>query len=349
MKKALYLFSILLSLHLASFNHASAYSWLTINDPQNPWWYNFESVIDSAELTIEPQGIYMEYNLVLTVSSLFKGSYYNDQTEAEPDSLEIHYYFNLPDQAIVNDSWLWIGDTIIKAELMDKWRAYGIYEGIVQRRKDPSVLYKQSSTGYELNVYPLRNNGSRKFKISWLMPTTWGKNTVNCALPMEMLNAAGTKPNLKLNVATGPNWEDPGIAELPQAEFQLENGYKTTTIDLNNNYNNLTLSLKAPYQNGIYLATYQSPEGNNYYQMALLPHQVIDLEASKDIVFVVDYEKDNTNINKKSLLEAIESCIINSSNFIGSFNIVISGVSPKLVSPNWLNASDTNINSTLAK
>jgi len=92
----------------------------------------------------------------------------------------------LPENAIVDDSWLWIGKDIIKAKLMDKWTATGIYEGIVKRRKDPSILMKQSATQYELRVFPLVGNQTRKVKITYLMPITWSKINVAASLPTEV-------------------------------------------------------------------------------------------------------------------------------------------------------------------
>lgn len=63
---------------------------------------------------------------------------------------------------MIIDSWLWIGDEISKAMILDKWTASSIYENIVKRRKDPSILTKMSDLQYELRIFPMAGNEKEK-------------------------------------------------------------------------------------------------------------------------------------------------------------------------------------------
>jgi hypothetical protein len=118
---------------------------------------------------VKPQGIYAEVGLYLHLSA-------RDWGYGQDDQLEIELDFTLPEDAIVIDSWLWVEGKIIRGELMDKWTAAEIYEDIVDRRRDPSILYKHYDNQYELRIYPLIADSYRKVKITYLVPMQWHAN-----------------------------------------------------------------------------------------------------------------------------------------------------------------------------
>lgn len=132
-----------------------SYNKLTVSDPRNSW--NLQTgTIEEASLSVKPRGLYLEYGLYLTFSA--RGTnWYNSS-----DSLEIVLNFDLPANSMIIDSWLWIGDEISKAMILDKWTASSIYENIVKRRKDPSILTKMSDLQYELRIFPMAGNEKEK-------------------------------------------------------------------------------------------------------------------------------------------------------------------------------------------
>jgi hypothetical protein len=119
---------------------------LRVGDPRNSW-QTYQGTIEEASLTVAPKGLFMEYGLTLTFSS--RGTIW---TEVK-DTLEVTLNFDLPENAMITDSWLWFGDDTIKAVILDRWTASSIYESIVQRRRDPSILFKQSVNQYELRIF----------------------------------------------------------------------------------------------------------------------------------------------------------------------------------------------------
>ena len=136
-----------LVLFLSLFYSLSSYGYtsLRVQDPQS--WYGYQGVIDTAVLSIKPKGAYFECGLYLTFSSR---PYLNNY-----DTFEVQLYFDLPEGSIMHDSWLWVGNQVVQARLIDRVKATLTYEGIVQRRKDPSILYKNSATQFELRVFPM--------------------------------------------------------------------------------------------------------------------------------------------------------------------------------------------------
>ncbi len=174
---------------------------LYIRDPQS-WRYG-TGTIEDATISVKPKGIYMEVGLYLTISAKGLNFYGQEQLEVELD-------FTLPEGAIIKDSWLWVGDDIIRGELMDKWTASSIYEDIVNRRRDPSILFKQSGTQYELRIYPLSPTEPRKVKITYLVPAQWTASDVIIPLPNHILNLSYYNLNT-FHVITWPDetWQNP--------------------------------------------------------------------------------------------------------------------------------------------
>ena len=84
---------------------AFCYNQLTVSDARNSW-YSYMGTIEEATLSVSPKGLFMEYGLYLTFSA--RGTNFNQN-----DSVEVVLDFELPQNAIVTDSWLWIGSTIV--------------------------------------------------------------------------------------------------------------------------------------------------------------------------------------------------------------------------------------------
>lgn len=163
--------SILISISLVLMNlfELLAYNQLRVLDPRAQW-RNGPGSIDSATIVAKPKGMYIEYSIYMNLSA-------KNLSFAQSDSLEIVFDFDLPKEAIVTESWLWLNPTtIIKGKLLDVWTASTIYENIVKRRTDPSILKKLGDTYYQLRVFPMNGNSFRKVKITYLMPLTIGNN-----------------------------------------------------------------------------------------------------------------------------------------------------------------------------
>ena len=317
------------------------YNDLKVGDPRNTWWTN-QGTIEKASLTVRPKGLFMEYGLYLTFSS--KGSNWTSQL----DTLEVTLNFDLPENAIVTDSWLWIGDDIIKAKIMDKWTASTIYENIVKRRRDPSILMKQSATQYELRVFPMAGNQTRKVKITYLMPTTWNKNNVISAIPTAILNTSLNKPASFPVVAwTDTTWTNPQIINDQDIKFVAKNDtlfgdYHEAVVPSSKYNQDASLGFNAPLENGIYFSQYQ--QGNEgIYQLAIFPNQFFEAEVSKKAAILIDYDASNTNVTAKELLNIVKNEMLLNLSSKDSFNLLFSNLKITRYSDKWVAASKTNI------
>ena len=323
------LFSIIL-ICAAIFN-VNAWNNLRIIDPMNPW-YDLPSRITQGDITFHPKGTFIEVGMYLTFAT----------DEEEPDSsvqLEAIYNFDLPANAIISDSWLWIESEPEKALILDRWTASAIYEGIVERRRDPSILTKIGPTSYELRVYPLTSNMPRKVKITYLIPANWSSNQVSVPVPLPQL-LVGWQMLEEVSIFTQSDtvWENPVIkadsviefVSYTGSDYPVNMGAVLPLGDLKNT--NYTLAFDSPMENGLFVNHH--PVGDaGYYQLALLPSALLDVDVPKKICFLVDYKG-----SQGRLSPILESTIRNNLSETDSFNIMVSGIEITKASTHWLPA-----------
>ncbi|MCB0752677.1 MAG: hypothetical protein KDC52_14490, partial [Ignavibacteriae bacterium] len=267
------------------------------------------------------------------------------------DTLEIIYNFDLPKGAIVHDSWLWFNDEIIKGKIMDRWTASQIYEEIVNRRRDPSVLYKNYDNYYELRIFPMAGDESRKVKITFLLPAIWSAANVSTTLPLYLFNNSAN-PLKILDVITQltSEWKNPKIAELPNKIFEAKT-YPIVgeclqlTLDQNEIYSNslLNFQVDAPFNNGVYLNTFEGKE-DNIFQLAYLPSVPENVTQSKKTAILIDYELSKSNVSAKDVINNVKKMLLEHFSARDSFNLIFSNTTIKRISEKWLSADSNSVN-----
>lgn len=342
--RRLYCLSSLLFIVLLAFQPTNANNWLTISNPQ-AWWYRSEGIINEAQLVITPVGAYLNYDMYLTISAI-PGNF------SDEEILEIVLDFELPERAIVHDSWLWFKDTILIAEILDRWTANAIYESIVQRNQDPSILFKQSGTQYQIRVFPMAATESRRFRISWMQPATWTRSNVIADLPIHILQTtSGTPPALSIYV--NPNgWGVPFFNTLPTKQFLPSSssefrGLLHAKLAQKDFSTTSTIAFQSPAQDGVFISTYSKPD-ESFYQLVFFPSQVISESKGSKVVVVVDYDQSKTLFSKQYILSEVKQILKESLAEKDSFNLILSGLNVYKASESWIPATSEAIDGVFA-
>jgi hypothetical protein len=171
---------------LFSFISLSIFSQMRIIDPQNQWWQSNAS-IENVQIEMKPAGIFCETSITFDVKS----------SESDFDSetpLEYIYDFNMPDDIAFNDSWLWIEDYISEGLIYEQSEGTAIYESIVDRQQDPSILTKIDKDSYNYRIYPLFDDSTRRVKLSYIVPFKSKNLSLESILPLSFLRDSYEKP-----------------------------------------------------------------------------------------------------------------------------------------------------------
>ena len=109
MKKIILLLFILLLNDILTGGNYSVYeaNYPQVKDPN----VNIEDVF----LVIHPRGNFIEMNIYMSVSYYFNSWFFKNYNE-----LEFLWEFSLPQEAVMHEFWIWFGDSIMSAEVMDK-------------------------------------------------------------------------------------------------------------------------------------------------------------------------------------------------------------------------------------
>ncbi len=323
---------------LFTFLSASAQNVLRIQDPDGWDFQGFQGNITEATFSIQPQGAYMEVGMFLTFSD--EGLGFNSW-----DSTEIILDFNLPEGSIVYDSWLWMFDdtTIVRADIHDIWTATTIYENIVDRRRDPSVLFRKPSGSYQIRIYPLPYNETRKIKISYLVPAVWSAGEVNAWLPTGILETSGIPLDF-FEIITFPNpiWQNPRLNGLPDVTFQNVadpnfGDILVAQIPSANINKPFSFAVDAPFNSdGVFVQ--QLDNGTDkFYQAVYLPPEISTPANPKKVVFLVDHEDANSSIDKTDFYQYLEEECKTYLKSEDQFNFIFSSTgNHQMMSENWI-------------
>ena len=256
---------------------------LTVVNPQLNSNSGTQGIITSPEITVTPNGAYAQVEMIFTI---------NPQTTYKAtDSLEAVMTFELPAGSFMHDSWLWLNETvIIRAAMVERNRAISIYEGIVKRRRDPSLLYKTGGNSYKLHVYPMTTAYPRKVKLVYSTPMKWQNNKVLFELPMKMFTASQLHPDVVVKVNTNGYYTTPSFADNDYNRFFVGQMAGTDALIIRgNDYKNASFNLQYIVNTSdIQLFTYPINATEGIYQL-VIPPATFGVNKSINTAFILDH------------------------------------------------------------
>ncbi len=319
MRRGLLLFTIIITAvtNIFSIND------LSVRVPNNP--VQKKGYMDDITLVVEPHGAYSEQSMYInyTDRNQFSGS----------QNVEVIHRFELPDGAIVNDLWLWIGDSVMQAIHLDTWTARSIYDSIVSMKKDPAFLSKKGNQ-YELHVYPLVSGSIRKIKLNYLVPVNFINNRSLTEIPIKFLqsNNNALKP-LKILFRSKDNlWGEPNVYELPGEVFS----FIADTMGYNYRYLEVAdltpmASLKVGFDLGMvdgkFFKSSRMNEEKAFFELGINLKDIFVFDTTtsgKKYVFAFDLSSDFSK-NFEDGMASLKSLLINTMKVGDQFKLLIAG------------------------
>lgn len=106
--------------------------------------------------------------------------------------------FQVPLGTAITGCMLWNGDTLLMGMLRGKAEANKIYDSLVPPHTtswpiDPLLVEQLSETVYNLKLFPIATEGTRRFRIRYLVPRPAGTNEIDVH-PLMASSVTGTVP-----------------------------------------------------------------------------------------------------------------------------------------------------------
>jgi hypothetical protein len=282
--------------------------------------------INEATLVIRPVGDYVEFNLYMTVSYDFQSWFFKNYNE-----LEFKWQFDLPEDAIVHEFWYWQGDSIITADILDKWTAELLFNNVSSPVRNPGLLTQSyaNSDGqvtHELRLFPIKRNEQRRFKIQYLLPARPTGNSMRVWLPMSQLIAQNTPgiKQLKILYKYGSIPFEPKI--IGTNVIQSKNNITTSDWEIvipveSDQF--VEMELPSPITKNIFMTTY-SQENENFYHLAVYPPQIPKVATPRNVLFVIDFNRFNTNdLDGDFLLSYLKESVMQAFSESDSINVMV--------------------------
>ncbi len=310
---------------------------MRIIDPQNQWWQSNAS-IENVQIEMKPAGIFCETSITFDVKS----------SESDFDSetpLEYIYDFNMPDDIAFNDSWLWIEDYISEGLIYEQSEGTAIYESIVDRQQDPSILTKIDKDSYNYRIYPLFDDSTRRVKLSYIVPFKSKNLSLESILPLSFLRDSYEKPQyVTLSISDDANWFHTPINSTDWIQTSSENNMTIYTLSSEATFENQKVLFNSDVQDEYTFGVYEE-NNTKYFQLIYEPE--IDTETTPTYnLIVLDHETDNTNIDQSAIL-SILSEELNGLNEGDKFNILYHDFTPQFTSEDWAPVESQSISAAI--
>ena len=312
-------------------------SQMSVIDPQN-WCGEGEAGVDNIEIEVRPAGTFAEVAFSWDLMAVDWWDNY--------DGLQLEYIhdFNLDPKAVVNDSWLWIENYISVGDIYERSEGTAIYESIVDRRQDPSILTKTSSSNYHFRVYPLMADSTRRVRISYLIPMDFSGDSPQVDVPFaSFFNGSAQIPSsVSIEVHDDLNWfHEEVVGPLSISQSGLNS--TTYTYDTGGVPQDLSIVYRSDVPDSeLHFGTYDSFDSGNYFQMVYKPEIPVVAPPSYNLI-LLDYDENNcVGFSPAEVLESVKDELfkLNDTDY---FNIIYSDWVPKLAAASWLACTDDNI------
>ncbi|RJP73874.1 MAG: T9SS C-terminal target domain-containing protein [Ignavibacteriales bacterium] len=304
--------------------------------------------IDKAVLVVEPHGSYSEQSLYLEYSDRGQFNGYNQ--------VEVIHRFELPEGAVINDMWLWIGDSVMQAIMLDTWTARSIYDSIVSMKRDPAFLSKVGDQ-YELHIFPLTPGGIRKIKMNYIVPSKWIGNLAIAEFPFDMLasNNSTQKPLEVLYRYREDVWGNPSFLEdIPNVFEPLKDTlgfhYLSTRINDISGYSSLNLVYQTKFNEGFYFDSYSRTDKPTYFEFGIETGKFFNLSAdssNKNVMLGIDLSGNN-NMNMDVVIPNIKKVLHSALKPNDKLKVLVSGAGKiKSLTPDFIDANVSNVDNLL--
>ncbi|HEM48847.1 MAG TPA: VWA domain-containing protein, partial [Caldithrix sp.] len=241
-----------------------------------------------------------------------------EQTFANPSRfrLEGEYLFAIPDEANVNDFYLYIDGKKTKGRVLDAGQADKIYTDIVRSMRDPALLEFVGHGLFKARIFPIEANSERKIELSYNQVIRNDADMYRFTLPIRQCGQGSiSQYHMKIELKA-----DRELANIYSPSHQVQINRKdarhvTITMEQNNIESTKDLiiyySLAENEINANLFTFRPRTDKDGYFLFYASPKYQIDQKKiiSKDFIFVIDVSGSMQGEKIEQAREALKFCI----------------------------------------
>ncbi len=132
-----------------------------------------------------------------------------DQTFFNPTnrSLEGLYSFQVPHEATISRLAMYVDGTLMEGAVVDRSRGRDIYEGIVERRRDPALLEWMGGDAFKMRLFPLPGRSEKRVFLSYTELLSRSYDTTELSVPIPEFDTPTRKASVSIRLRGGAQTE----------------------------------------------------------------------------------------------------------------------------------------------
>jgi len=232
-----------------------------------------------------------------------------------PATLEAHYVFPVPRGASIIDFSMTVNGKLVRGELLEKDKARTIYEGIVQKSKDPGLLEQVGTNLFRVRVFPVLPNARQRIEMTYLERLTVDGGACRFVYPLLCPGGAKTTKADDFDF----RWRLTGAVPIKdvacpthsatisrQAEAAAEVKFAGHQVDLSKDLE-ITYRIERPAA-GMDLAAHRPKDEDGTF-MLLLTAEAKAPRLPKDVTFVFDTSGSMEGTRIRQAKAALKFCL----------------------------------------
>jgi Ca-activated chloride channel family protein len=241
-----------------------------------------------------------------------------EQTFANPSRfrLEGEYLFAIPDEANVNEFYLYIDGKKTKGRVLGADEASKIYTDIVRSMRDPALLEFVGHGLFKARIFPIEPNSERKIELSYNQIIRNDNNMYRFTLPIRQCGQGSiSQYHMKIELEA-----DREVANIYSPSHQVQINRKDArhvaiTMEQNNIESTKDLilyySLAENEINANIFTFRPRTDRDGYFLFYAAPKYQIDQKKTiaKDFIFVIDVSGSMQGEKIEQAREALKFCI----------------------------------------
>jgi Ca-activated chloride channel homolog len=268
--------------------------------------------------------------------------------------LETETIFPFPANSAITKYNMWMGDELMKGELLEKDKARAVYQEIVTKKKDPALMQFVGASAFKSSVYPIPPRGEKKLRFAYDETLHYDSGVYRYEYVLSTGHFSA-KPFEKLVIEVKIHSKTPiksvyspthdiSVSRTDDCTVAVKYEETNTTPDMN-----FQLYYSVSEDDiGLNLMAYKEKDKDGYFLLMATPKFDVKQEdiVGKSVVFVFDHSGSMAGEKIKQARGALDFCL-NSLNKKDKFNVIMFGTVVEPLNNGLVSADERNISKAL--